>query len=215
MSDKDNDNNTNNDKPRYDPVKLPKTLKDWMEWNRNCDMCIQVCRPPTEHNRNPGCKTMCLVRALEPTQQPTSLWQYNPLRNYAISVKATSYESPPSIADITDPDYNINLGEQLDRVGRQASHVAKMSYDASKNYVDSWKDGTQATFFRRVYEVTTNKDQFQLLRDHAKKTIDVFWNGDDNKNNNNKRKDSNNKEDEKKKDNDDPPPPPDDKKNND
>lgn len=97
MSDKDNDNNTNNDKPRYDPVKLPKTLKDWMEWNRNCDMCIQVCRPPTEHNRNPGCKTMCLVRALEPTQQPTSLWQYNPLRNYAISVKATSYESPPSI----------------------------------------------------------------------------------------------------------------------
>lgn len=135
----------------------------------------------------------------------------------------------------TDPDYNINLGEQLDRVGRQgkistspstctlklnisitASHVAKMSYDASKNYVDSWKDGTQATFFRRVYEVTTNKDQFQLLKNHAKKTIDVFWNGDDNKNNNNnKRKDSNNKEDEKKKDNDDPPPPPDDKKNND
>lgn len=90
-----------------------------------------------------------------------------------------------------------------------------MSYDASKNYVDSWKDGTQATFFRRVYEVTTNKDQFQLLKDHAKKTIDVFWNGDDNKSNNNKRKDSNNKEDEKKKDNDPPPPPPDDKKNND
>lgn len=94
-----------------------------------------------------------------------------------------------------------------------ASHVAKMSYDASKNYVDSWKDGTQATFFRRVYEVTTNKDQLQLLKDHAKKTIDVFWNGNDKtNNNNNKPKDnSNNNNEDKKKD----PPPPDDKKNND
>lgn len=90
-----------------------------------------------------------------------------------------------------------------------------MSYDASKNYVDSWKDGTQATFFKRVYEVTTNKDQLQLLKDHAKKTIDVFWNGDDknnNNNNNNQRKENNNQD--KNKDNNDPPSS-DDKKNND
>ena len=75
-------------------------------------------------------------------------------------------------------------------MGKQAGRVAQVSYEASKGYIDSWKDGTQASFFRRVYEISTDKDQLQMLRDHAKKTIDIFWNGNDG--NNKKKKEENN-----------------------
>ncbi|KAG2221389.1 hypothetical protein INT45_012640 [Circinella minor] len=122
------------------------------------------------------CDIVCLVRATEP-----SPWQWNPLRNYAIVVKNEGYQ--------------INLGEQLDKVGKQAGHVAQVSYEASKGYIDSWKDGTQASFFRRVYEISTDKDQLQMLQDHAKKTIDIFWNGNDGNNKKKKEEENNNSND--------------------
>ncbi|KAI9254559.1 hypothetical protein BDA99DRAFT_562657 [Phascolomyces articulosus] len=187
----------NDDKKKYDTVKVPPVIRNWMNCNEN--MCIKVCkRPPIErpkendnngtennnnNNKSPStpplqCDIVCLVRATEPTP-----WQWNPLRNYAISFK--------------NEDYQVNLGEQLDRVGRQAGHVAQVSYEASKGYFDSWKDGTQAAFFRRVYEISTDKDQLQMLRDHAKKTIDIFWNGNDG---NKKKKEEDDKNDKNNKD---------------
>ncbi|KAI9489485.1 hypothetical protein BDB00DRAFT_843150 [Zychaea mexicana] len=192
--------NDNDDKNKYDTVKVPLVIRNWMNCNEN--MCIKVCKRP--HNERPDdnnntnntdpppqplkCDIVCLVRATEPTPR-----QWNPLRNYAISVKSADSPRPES-------DYQVDLGEQLDRVKRQAGHVAQVSYEASKGYIDSWKDGTQASFFRRVYEIGTDKDQLQMLRDHAKKTIDIFWNGGDgskkkkDNDNNNEKDDKNDKD---------------------
>ncbi|KAI9319282.1 hypothetical protein BX666DRAFT_2111018 [Dichotomocladium elegans] len=177
-----NDDNKN-DKRQYEPVKLPASISDWMKWNRNCDVCFRLCEKPTEKNPSPGCKTMCLVRLQDSMdqQQTNSEWLYNPLRNYAIAVDP---------ADKPEQSYQVNLGDQLDRVGHQVNRIAKTSYDTSKSYIDSWKDGSQTAFFRRIYEISVDKDQLQMLKDHARKTIDVFWNAG-----NNDKKDSENKKD--------------------
>lgn len=72
--------------------------------------------------------------------------------------------------------------------------MAKASFEATKGYVQSWKDGNQMAFFRRVYELATDRDQLQVLREHAKKTIDLFWNGRDGK----KKNDNDDDDDDKK-----------------
>lgn len=75
-----------NDKKKYDIVKLPSTVSNVLNCSEN--VCIKVCKRPTGDANNPTppleCSVMCLVKASEPQS-----WQWNPLRNYAISVKST------------------------------------------------------------------------------------------------------------------------------
>ena len=104
----DNDNDNNDDKKKYDTVKVPPIIRNWINCNEK--MCIKVCKrsrnddndknknntnaefrlpplpppPPPKEPQEPSLQydIVCLVRATEP-----SPWQWNPLRNYAITVK--------------------------------------------------------------------------------------------------------------------------------
>ncbi|CAG8471227.1 3292_t:CDS:2 [Funneliformis mosseae] len=70
----------------------------------------------------------------------------------------------------------IDLGEKFEQTKSETKRIIKRAftpgYQLAKRYVESWKDGTQTSFFKRFYESVQRMDAVHIVQDNIKKAVE-------------------------------------------
>ncbi|KAI8379438.1 uncharacterized protein BYT42DRAFT_613745 [Radiomyces spectabilis] len=162
--------------------------------------------PIARIKNSPKCSLMCFIKEdplltrnkLEQTNQANT---WNPFYGKWIVTAVTQagclehLQSKTIVESNSNRYHAIELGKQLEKSGENVKRMLARTFTPmqalTKRYIESWKDGTQATFFSRFWESVERGDAFRQIRDSTKRIIENATKSSKRKSNDDHRKDDN------------------------